>query len=130
MDQINAASLFYVKYKKTGLTNFFTWSTESVKIIDFFYRIDDVDDPWQRTALTTDNYMEVADLDRGTRYTVVLVATTGTEEKSLETDSDSQVIKTAGQGKSTVTQILLDPLCLLDQKKNKVLQKSNGNISI
>ena len=55
-------------------------------------------DPWQRTALTTDNYMEVADLDRGTRYTVILVATTGTEEKSLETDSDSEIIKTAGQG--------------------------------
>ena len=42
--------------------------------------------------------MEVSDLDRGTRYTVVLVATTGTEEKSLETDSDSEIIKTAGQG--------------------------------
>ena len=42
--------------------------------------------------------MEISDLDRGTRYTVVLVATTGTEEKSLETDSDSEIIKTAGQG--------------------------------
>jgi hypothetical protein len=43
--------------------------------------------------------MEVADLERGTRYTVILVATTGTEEKSLETDSDSEIIKTAGQRK-------------------------------
>ena len=45
--------------------------------------------------------MEVADLERGTRYTVILVATTGTEEKSLETDSDSEIIKTAGQRKRT-----------------------------
>ncbi len=42
--------------------------------------------------------MAITDLDRGTRYSVVLVATTGTEEKSLETDSDIVILKTAGQG--------------------------------
>ena len=54
--------------------------------------------PWLRTALTTDNFMELTDLDKGTRYSVVLVATTGTEEKSLETDSDVEILKTTGQG--------------------------------
>ena len=29
---------------------------------------------------------------------MVLVATTGTEEKSLETDSDVEILKTTGQG--------------------------------
>ena len=75
-NQINAASLFYVKYRKT----------------------DDVAAPWLRTALTTDNYIELTELDKGTRYSVVLVATTGTEEKSLETDSDTEILKTTGQG--------------------------------
>jgi hypothetical protein len=42
--------------------------------------------------------MAITDLDRGTRYSIVLVATTGTEEKSLETDSDIVILKTAGQG--------------------------------
>ncbi len=77
MDQMNTASLFYVKYKKT----------------DF------VAAPWLRTALTTDNYMHLADLDRGTKYSIVLVATTGTEHNSLETESDLVILKTAGHGK-------------------------------
>ena len=57
--------------------------------------------PLLRTALTTDNFISLTGLDQGTKYNVVLVATTGTEEKSLETDSDMIVLKTAGQGKST-----------------------------
>ena len=76
-DQIHAASLFYVKYKKN----------------------DDVAAHWLRTALTTDNYLSLTDLERGTRYKVVLVATTGTESHSLETDSDPEILKTAGHRK-------------------------------
>jgi len=77
MDQMNAASLFYVKYKKK----------------------DDVAAPWLRTALTTDNYIAITGLESGTRFIVILVATTGTEERSLETESDEEVLKTAGKGK-------------------------------
>ena len=77
-DQINAASLFYVKYKKT----------------------DEVAAPWLRTALTTDNFISLTDLERGTRYSVILIATTGTEINSLETESDVEILKTAGHGKS------------------------------
>ena len=76
-NQINAASLFYIKYKKT----------------------DDVAAPWLRTALTTDNFISLTDLERGTRYSVVLVATTGTEHNSLETESNVEILKTAGAGK-------------------------------
>ena len=76
-DQYNAASLFYVKYKKTD------WAAA----------------PWLRTALTTDNYIHLTELDRGTKYSVILVATTGTEHMSLETDSDVIILKTAGHGK-------------------------------
>ncbi len=83
-DQINAASLFYVKYKKT----------------------DDVAAHWLRTALTTDNFMALTDLERGTRYSVILVATTGTETNSLETESDVEILKTAGHGKSFFSQFL------------------------
>lgn len=75
-NQVNAASLFYVKYKKT----------------------DDVAAPWLRTALTTDNFLSLTDLESGTRYSVVLVATTGTEHNSLETESNVEVLKTAGKG--------------------------------
>lgn len=79
-DQVNAASLFYVKYKKK-------------------------DDPaahWLRTALTTDNFMTLTDLERGTNYEVVLVATTGTEADSLETYSDPVTVRTAGQRKFSI----------------------------
>jgi hypothetical protein len=75
-DQINAASLFYVKYRKA----------------------DDTAAHWLRTALTTDNFMALTDLERGTRYNVLLVATTGTETHSLETESDEETLKTAGHG--------------------------------
>lgn len=77
-DQKNAASLFYVKYKKT----------------------DSPAAPWLRTALTTDNYIHLTELDRGTKYSVILVSTTGTEHMSLETDSDLIILKTAGHGKT------------------------------
>ena len=74
---MNAASLFYFKYKKT----------------------DDIAGPYLRTALTTDNFMHLSELERGTQYTVKLVATTGTENVNFETESDAVVLKTAGQGK-------------------------------
>lgn len=76
---MNAASLFYVKYLKK----------------------DDAASPWLRTTLTTDNYFSLTDLEPGTRYEVVLVATTGAEEHSIETESDMQQLKTAGQGQLT-----------------------------
>jgi hypothetical protein len=73
-NQINAASLFYVRYK----------------------RADDRAAPWLRTALTTDNFLYLNDLDRGTKYEVILVATTGMESSSFETYSDKVVLKTNG----------------------------------
>jgi hypothetical protein len=42
--------------------------------------------------------MYLGDLDRGTKYSLILVATTGTESTSLETESNMVVLKTAGQG--------------------------------
>lgn len=75
-DQMNAASLFYIKYQKK----------------------DDIASPWLRTTLTTDNFYSLTDLEPGTRYLVVLVATTGAEEHSIETESDPQLLKTTGQG--------------------------------
>jgi hypothetical protein len=38
-------------------------------------------------------------LDAGTQYTIVLVATTGTENINLETESDQINLKTGGHGK-------------------------------
>lgn len=101
MDQMNAASLFYVKYKKK----------------------DDVAAPWLRTALTTDNYMAVTGLESGTRYIVTLVATTGTEERSLETESDEEVLKTAGKGKKSIC--LLSRLIFLKSNKQEANKKEN-----
>ena len=74
LDQFNAASLFYVKFRKA----------------------DEVKPPWLRTALTTENTIFVGDLDSGTRYEVILVSTTGTGETSLETESDMVILKTLG----------------------------------
>lgn len=100
-DQMNAASLFYVKYKKT----------------------DDTASPWLRTALTTDNYLAITDLDRGTRYSVVLVATTGTENVNLETESNVETLKTAGQGKPSLSIIIITIIILF-------VNYSNGKLLI
>ena len=51
-----------------------------------------------RTALTTDNFYYLNELERGTEYSLILVATTGTENVGLETESDRVVLKTAGTG--------------------------------
>jgi hypothetical protein len=79
-DQINAASLFYIKYKKTD---------------DLINQAA----PYMRTPLTTDNFYFLNELERGTKYSVILVATTGTENVKLETESDPVILKTTGQGK-------------------------------
>lgn len=78
-DQINAASLFYIKYKKTD---------------DLINQAA----PYMRTPLTTDNFYFLNELERGTKYSVILVATTGTENVKLETESDPVILKTTGQG--------------------------------
>ncbi len=46
-------------------------------------------------------------MDRGTKYNVILVATTGTENVNLETESDSAVLKTAGQRKTNHFNIII-----------------------
>jgi hypothetical protein len=79
-DLLNAASLFYFKYQKK----------------------DDIASPWLRTTLITDNFYSITDLEPGTRYLFTLVATTGAEEHSNETESDSQLLKTAGNGKKNI----------------------------
>lgn len=86
LDQMNAASLFYVKYRKA----------------------DEVKPPWYRTALSTDNTIFVGDLDSGTKYDVVLVSTTGTGETSLETESDIVILKTLGTARA-VRNIATEP---------------------
>lgn len=93
-DQMNAASLFYIKYQKK----------------------DDIASPWLRTTLTTDNYYSLTDLEPGTRYLVVLVATTGAEEYSIETESDAQLLKTAGQGKIFLLRSFLKPKIQLNSQ--------------
>lgn len=73
-DQMNAASLFYFKYKQT----------------------DDIAAPYLRTSLITDNFFHLRELEHGTKYTIYLVATTGTENINLETQSVGVVLKTGG----------------------------------
>jgi len=81
-DQINAASLFYIKYKKTD---------------DLINQAA----PYMRTPLTTDNFYFLNELERGTKYSVILVATTGTENVKLETESDPVILKTTGQARAS-----------------------------
>jgi neuronal cell adhesion molecule len=81
-DQINAASLFYIKYKKTD---------------DLINQAA----PYLRTPLTTDNFYFLNELERGTKYSVILVATTGTENVKLETESDPVILKTTGQARAS-----------------------------
>jgi len=47
--------------------------------------------------LITDNYYYLSELEIGTRYSIILVATTGTENINLETESDMVILKTGGQ---------------------------------
>ena len=97
-NQMNAASLFYVKYRKSISGSF----EKLIKIFQIFLFNIYLDDPashWLITELTTDNTILVTDLDSGTRYEVKLVSTTGTGESSLETESDMQIVKTLGTGK-------------------------------
>jgi neuronal cell adhesion protein len=47
--------------------------------------------------LITDNFYHLSELEIGSRYTIILVATTGTEDINLETESDPVILKTGGQ---------------------------------
>lgn len=62
-----------------------------------FLLIDDVAAPYLRTSLITDNFYHLSQLEIGSRYTIILVATTGTEDINLETESDRVILKTGGQ---------------------------------
>lgn len=57
---------------------------------------DDIAAPYLRTHLITENHYHLSELEVGTRYTVILVATTGTENINLETESDKVILKTGG----------------------------------
>jgi len=66
-------------------------------LIFSIFATDDIAAPYLRTSLITDNFYHLSELEIGTRYSIILVATTGTENINLETESDMAILKTGGQ---------------------------------